>query len=86
MVAQLCLQATLETGLDQLLDQPVLAVELNLAGIDHRVQLVKGARGFQRFHTLPLHAAAFLTLKLLINHGHQCLGFQSGAPHLTQTI
>ena len=73
------------TGLDELLDQPVLALELDIAGIDPCVEVIERTRGFKRLHTIVLLTPTLIT-RLLINHGHQCLHFQSGTPPLTQTI
>jgi len=70
MIAELGLHASLKARFDQLLDQSVLAVELYLAGVDHRVQLIESARGLQRLHTRTLLASTFLTVKLLVHHGH----------------
>lgn len=38
-LAQLGLQAAFQAGLDQLLDQPVVTVKTDIAGIDNRVQI-----------------------------------------------
>ena len=50
MLGQLGLQPPLQASLDQLLDQPVLALELDLPGIDLRYQLIQGAGRLQGIH------------------------------------
>ncbi|NYI40419.1 hypothetical protein BKA03_000538 [Demequina lutea] len=85
MLSQFGLQPAFQARPYQLLDQAIPTVELDLARIDLRVEVIESTRGFKRLDTLPLSPTAFLT-RLLINHGHQCLHFQSETPPLTQTI
>jgi hypothetical protein len=42
MAGQLGLQPAFQRGLDQLLNEPLLAAQLQLAGIDLRHQLIQG--------------------------------------------
>ena len=74
VLGQFCSKTTLKPNLDQLLDQAILAIELDLPGIDLGKQLIQSPRSLQRISTFTLGTSTIFTF-LLINHVHSVTAF-----------
>src|SRR5690606_8916764 len=69
VIGQLRLQPALQAPLDQFLDEPAVTVELDLAGVDLREQVVEDACFLETLRALFLSVAARFT-RLLVDR--QC--------------
>src|SRR5690606_23210191 len=70
MLGQLGLQTTLEASLDELLDEPTITIELDLARVDFREQIIEHARIDQTLRALRLSLPPRLTRLLVDSQCH----------------
>ena len=77
-------EASLEAGLDQLLDQPVTALQLDVAGVDAGIQVIQSPGGLQRGHAVALRTSPVFTVEF-VYHGHHS-AFVSGATPYTNHL
>jgi hypothetical protein len=68
MLGELGLQAALEAGLDQLLDQTIRALQLDLARVDLREQIIHHTRVDQTLRALGLSPATLLARQFVDSH------------------
>src|SRR5215203_5279809 len=71
MVGELDFQATLQGGLQHGLQQPVIAAQRHLAGIDLLKNLIQHTRSLQPVSQLPL-ACTPLSALCVLHRGHRC--------------
>ena len=76
MVGQLHFQATLQGGFQHALQQPVIAAQRHLAGIDLLKNLVQPTRCLQPISQLPLACTPLSALRVL-HRGHRDSGVLS---------
>src|SRR6218665_1759083 len=74
VLGQLGLQPPPEAGLDQLLDEPPVPVELHLARVDLREQIIQHPGLDQTLSALRLNLAPLITRRLVDNQ--QCVSFR----------
>ncbi len=85
MGRQLGIESAFQASLDQLLDQTVLALQLQLTRIDLGIQIIKHTSLLQCPHTLGLDPVTLHSF-LLINHTHQYVCFLLGTTPYTNNL